>query len=158
MAGSGINVGYKVEGLKELDELLAELPSKIAGTVLRQAVMDSAKPALWSAIYLAPYSLVYRKGSKRHPEQARYPGMLKKNIILRSQSPKAKNDFNAEAVVGFTKRAYYGSFVEFGTSKMSARPFLRPAADATREESVAKFGDYLAARIAKAHERLKKAG
>ena len=27
------------------------------------------------------------------------------------------------------RKAYYGYFLEFGTSKMAARPFLRPAAD-----------------------------
>ena len=34
-----------------------------------------------------------------------------------------------EARVGFTKAAYYGTFVELGTEEHPPQPFLRPAAE-----------------------------
>lgn len=152
---AGISVNYSVHGLKELDELLAELPSKIGGTVLRQAVRDSALPARNAAVWLAPISMVTRASKSKW--QSRYPGMLKDNIIVKSERPKAGNEFEATATVGLTKQGYYGFWVEFGSVHNVPHPFIRPAADATREESVKKFADYLRARIVKAHEKLRKA-
>lgn len=39
------------------------------------------------------------------------------------------------AKVGPHKEAFYGDFVERGTSKMAARPFLRTALDARRQDA-----------------------
>lgn len=41
------------------------------------------------------------------------------------------------ALVGPHKEAFYGDFVERGTSKMAAQPFLRPALDSRRHDAFA---------------------
>src|SRR5574337_1230655 len=43
--------------------------------------------------------------------------------------------------------AYYASWVEFGTSKMAARPFMRPGFEAKKNAAVEAIKDYLAKRI-----------
>lgn len=44
-----------------------------------------------------------------------------------------------QAAAGAEKDAWYWWFVENGTSKMPARPFLRPAFDSKKEEAVKRF-------------------
>ena len=51
--------------------------------------------------------------------------------------------------------AYYGAFVEFGTSKMAARPFMRPAFETRRDYAIEAMRAYLAERIPR---ELEKAG
>ena len=41
--------------------------------------------------------------------------------------------------IGPDEKSFYGRFLEFGTVKMSARPFLRPALDTKRSQVKAKF-------------------
>ena len=52
--------------------------------------------------------------------------------------------------------AWYWRFVEFGTVKMSARPFLRPAFDMKKHEAVTAIKTRLAQRIEQAAQELKK--
>jgi HK97 gp10 family phage protein len=50
--------------------------------------------------------------------------------------------------------SYYWRFVEFGTSKMSARPFMRPAFDGNKLEALNRIKEYLTARIDKEAAKL----
>jgi HK97 gp10 family phage protein len=51
--------------------------------------------------------------------------------------------------------AWYWRFLEFGTSKLAARPFLRPAFDTMKEKAVEAIRDKLAQSIARAAAKLK---
>jgi HK97 gp10 family phage protein len=46
--------------------------------------------------------------------------------------------------------AFYGRFVEFGTAKMAAKPFLRPAFDAAQPRAISAVNAVLAAELKKA--------
>lgn len=46
--------------------------------------------------------------------------------------------------------AFYGRFVEFGTAKMAAKPFLRPAFDAAQPRAISAANAVLAAQLKKA--------
>jgi HK97 gp10 family phage protein len=46
----------------------------------------------------------------------------------------------ALSVVGFDRRVFYGRFLELGTSKISAKPFLRPALDEMENVAVVTMG------------------
>jgi HK97 gp10 family phage protein len=84
------------------------------------------------------------------------PGNLKRNIIRRRlKGRKYAGLTNGEAYVGvsWTGNAGYGRFIEFGTSKSPARPFLRPAFDARSAEALGIFTDKLRDMIEKARRR-----
>ncbi|WP_438396486.1 HK97-gp10 family putative phage morphogenesis protein [Caballeronia sp. DA-9] len=49
----------------------------------------------------------------------------------------------ASYIVTWTKDAYYLRFVEFGTSKMAAKPFKRPAFEAKKSASAAAVDEVL---------------
>jgi HK97 gp10 family phage protein len=44
---------------------------------------------------------------------------------------------------------WYWKFVEFGTEKMAARPFIRPAFEAMKMDALERMRQYAAARIEK---------
>lgn len=45
--------------------------------------------------------------------------------------------------IGPTGAGFYGRFLEYGTSKMAAQPFVRPALDGARVRAEAAIGDAL---------------
>lgn len=47
------------------------------------------------------------------------------------------------------KKAFYGAFVEFGTSKTAAQPFLRPSYDARRAAALSAVKQVMAAQLQK---------
>jgi len=84
------------------------------------------------------------------------PGNLRKNIArVRLKGRKYASVTGGEAYVGVSWRgdAYYGRFLEFGTSRMPARPFLRPAFDARSNEALGIFMDRLRENIERARRR-----
>ena len=62
-------------------------------------------------------------------------GLLKREI--RSEHV----DGSLEAGVGVSKLAWYWGFLEFGTVKMSARPFFRPAAEEGQAQFIQEIAD-----------------
>lgn len=135
-----------VKGLRELQDALRGLPDKVATKHLRGAVLAGAKLIRDEAKAIAP---VYTgKVEDGHPP----PGTLKRAISMgrsnRDRAPgkevanvfvrQAKNgNVGQKNVKAYSKfDAYYWRFVEFGTSKMAARPFMRPAFEAKKEGAV----------------------
>lgn len=111
----------KLEGAKELEKKLKSLEPKIAKKLVRQSLRKAAKPILAVARTKCPVDT----------------GTLKKSIKIRAMRRK-KNSFGVlvgTALKWFTGDTFYGAFVEFGTSKMSARPFMRPAFDEKKGEA-----------------------
>lgn len=69
-------------------------------------------------------------------------GLLKSSIATKVY----RDEGGTVGVVGPSKEAvsgdpYYGYFVEYGTQKMSAQPFMRPAADQSAAEVTQFFED-----------------
>lgn len=144
-----------ITGLKELQAALKELPDRIAKNVLRGAVNAGATLIKKEAANRAP---VYTGPvSAGHPP----PGTLKRSVYqkqIRDLSNKVKQTFYVGVRKGkeFRKQgksgnlsqdAYYARFVEFGTAKMPAKPFLRPAFEAKKEEATNAIKAYLEKRI-----------
>jgi len=144
-----------VSGLTELLAALKALPEKAARNALRGAVYAGAKVIVDEAKSKAP---VYTGDvSKGHPP----PGTLKRSIIMK-QIPEASNLYKQTFYVTVrhgkkyqkqgkdgskSQDAYYWRFVEFGTQKMAARPFLRPAFEAKKMEAIEAIKKRLAERI-----------
>lgn len=155
----------RVEGLSELSRRLKELPDAIAGKgggPLRYAIFQAAKVIKAQAIANAPVDT----------------GKLKANIVTARQrkNPKGREGYFIEVrrkrkhyartranvrkgKVGKTyeqRDAYYGMFIEFGTERMPARPFMRPAFESKKEEAAMTFRTAFARGIEMAVAKLTK--
>jgi HK97 gp10 family phage protein len=144
-----------VSGLRELSAALQELPRRIARNVLRGAVAAAAAVIRDEARLRAPVS------TGPVATGAPLPGTLKRAIYqkwIRERSNDTQQTFFVGVRQGKRYRhlgkhgdrsqdAYYWRFIEFGTVKMAAHPFLRPAFETKRHEAVTALTTYLEARI-----------
>ena len=152
-------VSVKVEGLEALRVALRELPLAVQKNVLSGAVRKGAIVIRDDAQARAPVL--------REPDPRRKPGTVRDAI----RATRGRRDGSSATafvyVRALTKRAvgrfkdalrragkrvkgannpddpFYWRFLEFGTSKLPARPFLRPAFDARKEAAVAQIRDSL---------------
>lgn len=113
-------VKMKVRGMEGLSRAILALPIRMR----RKAV----RPALQSAA-----SIVRREIIQNAPVDT---GVLKRSI---RQKFKRATRFEEAVMVGVSQRAYYWKFLEFGTDRMAARPFIRPAFDRTSKETLTEF-------------------
>lgn len=63
-------------------------------------------------------------------------GKLRSSIVIRKAKKKFQTKGSQMYSVGVLKKAWYWRFVEFGTSRLSARPFLRPAFERNINKSI----------------------
>ena len=141
----------QLTGFKELAAALRELPERVAKNALRSAVNAGA-------------SEIRKQAKANAPKDT---GLLEKNIYqkqIREQSDATKQVFFV-GVRGAKKKKkgekkvevpFYWRFIEFGTSKMPAKPFLRPAFDAKKEVAIERIGEKLDERIQKYAKELAK--
>lgn len=106
-----VEVKFSFDGDKKLVENLKKINRTASGRALRRAAKQGAE-------------VIVQEAKRRAPVDT---GLLRKSI--RSKFKKRRSE-SVTVEIGPSEKAYYGYFVEFGTSKMAARPFLRPAADA----------------------------
>ncbi|NBP38571.1 MAG: HK97 gp10 family phage protein [Betaproteobacteria bacterium] len=145
----------RIEGLAQLDRALRELPQRIANRGLRASVYAGAKVIRDEARSRAPKA-AQSLGPKQPP-----PGTLKRSVIMkhiRELSGGGRQTFyvlvrhgkkyrNQGKRGNLSQDAWYWRFVEFGTRKMAARPFLRPALESRRREAVDAIKERLTQRI-----------
>jgi len=108
---------FKILGDKELQRGLKQFEDKVAKKIVRRATKKVAQPVHQAAVQLAP----------------KKTGMLKGAISIRAF--KKKDKFGTKITIGkrlFVGDQFYGAFVELGTKKMAAQPFLRPALEKNR--------------------------
>jgi HK97 gp10 family phage protein len=146
---------FKIEGLAELGKSLRELPERVARNGLRVSVYAGAKVVRDEARARAPKA-AQSLGPNQPP-----PGTLKRSVIMKhipELSSLTRQTFFVTVRHGkkyrkqgkkgnLSQDAWYWRFVEFGTRKMRARPFLRPALEAKRREAGQAMKDRLSERI-----------
>ena len=129
----------EIRGAKELNLKLSRLPFKVSKKIAMTALRSGGKIIMNRAKMLCPVAT----------------GFLQKSIKVRVPRHKRRNE--AVILVGIDsvpmggrmgKKAFYGAFVEFGTSKIKANPFMRPAFDGTRTEVIEAISNDLAVGIA----------
>lgn len=114
----------KLEGLETLLEELETFPGKVERKYLRQALFDSAKPMEDKVKALAPvYSPSEGEANSEHLKKYP-PGTLRNSVRL-----VARNARKGYVRVSLGVGPYYAKFIEYGTLKYSAKPFLRPSYD-----------------------------
>ncbi len=124
-----------VEGLRELQEKLRQFGPKIGGSILARAAGQAMQSVLKQAKASAP---IGTEPHKTYKVRLVAPGFLSRNIGSKTFISKDKTF--AKAMVGPKREAFYGTaFVERGTSKMAAQPFLVPAYEANRGAVLERF-------------------
>jgi len=108
----------KIEGLGEIQDVLKRFPAEIKTAVQRVLEYETVQIAE-RARQLAPV----RTGA------------------LRASIYTVTRDFLS---VALGAAVYYAGFVEYGTRKMAARPYLRPAIEEKRQELLEKTGEAIA--------------
>lgn len=84
-------------------------------------------------------------------------GNLKKSIAtIRRKGDKNTVQFSVTPSRGGKHDGWYAHFLEFGTSKMSAKPFLRPAFESKQDEVLQATKEYIANRLPQEVEKAKR--
>ena len=119
--GGRANVTVEIEGAEELEAKLQALGAEInSGELLESAMMDGAEIVRGAVQSSAPVRTGQLAGSIQISKQGRKEHSLR---------------------IGPAGSGFYGRFLEYGTSRMSARPFVRPAFDGVRVQAEAAISD-----------------
>lgn len=148
----------KLEGIDELKRRLDEASKTIRTKAVRGALRKAGQVISKAAKVAAPVLSV--------PTKTRKPGTVKKAIAVRN-SKFARRSGDEGVFIGVRplrgsrqktlgkagaknpNDPYYWRFIEFGTKKMSARPFLRKSADEHGEMAIKTFMDSVIPQIEK---------
>lgn len=164
----------RVEGLKDLEAALKELPKATGRNVIRRALTTAAQPIAQTAASNAPrgatgvlsrsIKVSKIRFSKGEAGKAAYAAAMKRGAS-RAEAAQAAHEANAEnaedvtsgiAEIGPTTEAFYAHFVEFGTAHSTAKPFMRPAYESNKMNALQIMQDALKDEIAKAVARIAK--
>lgn len=111
-------------------------------SVLRQAAVAGARVIHREVKLRAPVDKgIYEGKQGKHP-----PGFLRDHIIIAFDDEQSVPGKLASYLVTWGKEAFYGRFLEHGTSKMAADPFLRPGFDAKKKAAAAAVAEVIQAK------------
>lgn len=138
-----------VEGFRELAESLKKLGPRLAKNGLRAATSAGAVLIRNEARNLAPVDTGEMKKDiqiKREREVRGGELITASYSVFTRGGKKSRLSGRARDI---DKDSFYWKFQEFGTAKMAAQPFMRPAFEAKKEEAVTAIGEKLDERIQK---------
>ena len=134
----------KIEGLRELDRALGQLPKAVAKSMGRQVLRDAAEPMARAARQLAP-----------RDEYHLYESIdvsTRLNRRQRAMHRETAAETFSEMFVGTNNPA--GVQQEFGNERHAAQPFMRPAWDAEKMPTLERISNSLWLRIEQAAARV----
>lgn len=124
-------VDIELTGMEELEKVLRQMPDGLAERDLASALRKGA-------------NVVRDEAQKNAPVD---DGDLKDSIKVRKQK---SGKGEAAVIVAPTKPAgFHAHFIEFGTVKQPAQPFLRPAFDSKQNEALEVIITSLAKKVEK---------
>lgn len=177
MAGADFTV--QIKGLSELKRALEQLPREIRGKVLGAAVKsgadlvrDAARVLVAKKLRRVERSIVAYRDRRSTDEdciynvgvtkQKKWPsGWVQTGVATRlfRRRYRYRGKIGEYGVTGRVENvmwpAFWWRFLEFGTRKMSARPFLRPALGMMQMAVISKIQERLQAGIEKAVAKLR---
>ena len=149
------------ESFKEVTRTLEQLPQEFQQKVVVGATRASTKVIAVEAERLAPektgtlkMSIGVAKAKKKHTKEnhVKFYVVPKSKIVKKIKAKVGGED----ATLKVKTSIFYPSLQEFGTSKMAANPFLRPAVMNTEKEAVDAFKNYVFRRTPIVLKKLKK--
>lgn len=147
-----------MDGLKELDQALSQLPKATAKNVLRRTAILALAPVIADAKRLVPVD----EGELK--ESLKVAGKLSKRQARKNAKAVAEGKSSVQLYAG-PSALPHAHLVEFGTAHMRPQPFMRPAWDANKDKVLelirTEMGDEItkaAGRLARKAARLAKKG
>lgn len=141
--GSNISKGVGFIGLEELKANLQKFYTNISGPGLRAALYAGAEVFRAEIEARTPVGRTYTyttKGGKTYTVRDPHPGQAKGSVIIYQRQSRTRLSVAAEEIallVGYEKKhAYWMYWYEYGTSKQSAKPFMRSAYDTAQERAM----------------------
>jgi HK97 gp10 family phage protein len=155
------NTKFRVEGLRELEKTLKELPKATGKRVLREALKDAGAPIEVAAERLAPIASgdlqkSHMTGTKLSKRQQGIHRRWAGTSAVRT--PKGWRSSPAKAVYVFVGPGPLpqAHLQEFGSADQAPQPFMRPAWNAEKMNALAILVQRLAERIEVARARFAK--
>lgn len=140
-----MNTKVTIEGFRELDAALGELPKATAKNIMRRVLVNAATPIAEEAARLAP----------------ELSGELRDSIAASTKLSMRQARQNRKGVSRSYVEAYAGAGAlpqahlrEFGADHHAPDPFMRPAWDGGKDAALAGIKADLATEIDKAAKRL----
>lgn len=173
-----MRIDFKIEGLDELDNMLKELPAAMAGRIGQRALRRGARVILLEARRLAP------KGNRASLGGKNKPGQLLRAIKILNRRTRDRS--RRLVVVGVSSKdaGVNPHWLEYGTAPIrrakgdgflyfqidgklirkrtvagvTARPFMRPAADSAHAAAVAAIAESIGPETEREAARLARRG
>lgn len=157
----GIELDIKVDGLRELQQRLMQFPDKVQGRAARHALQSGAKVIKERARANHPWQddtgflreaivqFGVKKNEHEYSEQVRV-GVKRRKVKRPSKRLAAARSRRQARGKKKTVTPYYWRYLEFGTSRMAAKPFLRPAFESGKHEALRRITETLGNEIEKA--------
>lgn len=155
-----------VQGLSDLMKVMDGLPAMIQQNAMRGALRAGCNVIANEARLRAPVDTGQLKASIRvsvHIDNGVVKAFVKagsrykvykiggKGRVTKGAYKTAREDGGADY-----HSAFYAHWVEFGTAKAGARPFMRPALDVRKQDAVEAVAEYLRQRLPKEIAKLKR--
>lgn len=130
----------KVEGFKELDDALAQLPKATRRNVIGRVMKTVLTPMLEAAKQNVPVRT----------------GKLRESLAITAKRHRGVKKVNEVERYLATQGAPHAHLQEFGTVDMAANPYMRPAWDAGAPKAAQDLQDEMWKEITKATERARR--
>lgn len=114
------------EGGQALAQALRTLPDRVSRRVVKEALTDGAEPI--------------RARMEANAHHGNVAPHIAENMVIGTARRSDTPDGTGVAVGPRKGQFFYGYFLEFGTRKMSARPFARPAFDGEAQGALTIIG------------------
>jgi len=120
-----VKLGLGVTGGEDLAAQLRRLGASVRKKALIGVLKTAAVPIQGRAAELAPLD----PRGQVHIKESIQVSVANQIGSMAGGQWAAADEFQAAVAVGPSRKGFYGLYLEYGTVKMSARPFLRPAFD-----------------------------
>lgn len=127
-----MDFNFETPNLAAFEQRLLQMGTTVARAAGRKALRQGANVILHEA------RLLVKAGHPAFPEKI--TGLMARSLYTHDRGILGDNIVFS---VDLKKMAFYGRFVEFGTSRSRAYPFMRPAAEGKAQEAVRVIADTL---------------
>jgi HK97 gp10 family phage protein len=142
-------VEVKITGLRELQEVLEQQTKNVAKDIIRKGLKKAA--GLWREEMKTRVARGWHVFQSASKGRSREWGFLAGHIGMKTSV--RGDEFEGTCHVGPVKKGFWSLFLEFGTARMAARPFIRPAFEARKFAVLEKFTSTVREEIAKLGKR-----